>query len=100
MFVQSVEGSACRRMASSDCDHVRAPFQIPFGSVTHPYPYPQGIVHANTPLFVESVPMFFLIIATGVCDLIFKAPGEYFSSCLRVRTSELEDAASVLRTEY
>lgn len=103
MFVQSVDGRACSRMASSADDHVRAPFQIPFGNVTHPYPYPQGIVQAKVPLDIELFPSrFFLITATGVCDLILAELGEYFSSCLRVKTSAAEDAvrcASVFKSD-
>lgn len=92
--MQSVEGRAWSNIASSHCDQVKAPFQIPFGNVTQPHPYPHGIVQAKVPLFTESTARFFLMIATGVCDLIFVDPGEYFSSCFRVNTSEWDDAVS------
>jgi hypothetical protein len=50
-------------------------------------------VQASVPL----CPEFFLIIATGVRPLIFVAFAEYFSSCLRVETSALEDAEKSVR---
>jgi hypothetical protein len=54
-------------------------------------------VHAKTALFVESTPMFFLIIATGVFDRTLVVFGEYFSSFLRVRTSRFDDAVKQVK---
>lgn len=51
-------------------------------------------MQAKVPLLTESTARFFFIIATGVFDLILVDSGEYFSSCLRVKTSELDDATS------